>query len=393
MKLSILLFLLILLLSQLLGMNKILIKVKEVKNYVKKGNIQLKTQILNRTMTNKTIQACLGISWLRTPFLLRAIPFSRILDHHGSLKWLRYPESTHTYFMAFQIMMLPLLQPLKRPSLDISLSLRIINITSKKLSIAALVDNDPKLHQRVVLKEETLTKIKHPTSIQNQTNLNILGLYLTSFIITLELLKLYAIDPKGTKHSLVNSPTCPEFPDSEWTNILARRAVNLDAVLSGYYSTSNNNERVEEIGDLEICFGTVNPTKTVSTAGEWSIAWNRASQATSTAFPHRAGELAEYAEYIVGLFAATDAHFHDCVILFDKAVRRRIGTRRDLELTDLNKFSDLRSTHMDSIGAAVVQRASLATNIKPNSTSQKKIQEPCNRWNEGLCALEASQCR
>ncbi|EDR13216.1 uncharacterized protein LACBIDRAFT_322716 [Laccaria bicolor S238N-H82] len=185
MKLSILLFLPILLLSQLLGMNKILIKVKEVKNYVKKGNILLKTQILNRITTNKTIQACLGISRLRTPFLLCAIPFSRILDHHGSLKWLCYPESTCTYFMAFQIMMFPLLQPLKRPSLDISLSLRIINITSKKLSIAALVDNDPKLHQRVVLKEETLTKIKHPTSIQNQTNFNILGLYPTSFIVSL----------------------------------------------------------------------------------------------------------------------------------------------------------------------------------------------------------------
>jgi len=144
------------------------------------------------------------------------------------------------------------------------------------------------------------------------------------------------IDPKGTKCSLVNSPTCPEFPDSEWTNILAGRAINLDAVLSGYYSTSNNDERVEEIGDLEICFVTVNPTKTVSTAGEWSIAWNRALRATSTAFPHRAGELAEYAEYIIGLFAATDVHFHDRVILFDKAVRRRVGTHRDLELMDFN---------------------------------------------------------
>jgi len=149
---------------------------------------------------------------------------------------------------------------------------------------------------------------------------------------------------------------------------------------------------VEEIGDLEIHFGTVNPMKTVSTAGEWSITWNRALRATSTAFPHRAGELAEYAEYIIGLFAATDVHFHDRVILFDKAVWRRIGARRDLELMDFNKFSDLRSTHMDSIGAAVVQRASLAINI-PNSNSQKKISEPCNCWNEGLCTLEATQCR
>ena len=34
---------------------------------------------------------------------------------------------------------------------------------------------------------------------------------------SLELLELYAINPKGTKQSLINSPSCPKFPDSEWT--------------------------------------------------------------------------------------------------------------------------------------------------------------------------------
>ena len=216
-----------------------------------------------------------------------------------------------------------------------------------------------------------------------------------SLTTTLELLKLYAIDPKGTKRSLVNSPSCPEFPDSEWTNVLLGRAVNLDAVLSGYYSTSNNDERIEEIGEVEIRFGTVSPTKLVSSAGEWSIAWNRASRAICTAFPHRAGELAEYAEYIIGVFAATDVHFHDRVISFDKAVRRRVGSRRDLELTNFHRFADLRSTHMDSIGAAVVQRASIAATHKSGTSSArgKKLPEPCNRWNEGLCTLENTQCR
>ena len=130
------------------------------------------------------------------------------------------------------------------------------------------------------------------------------------------------------------------------------------------------------------------PSKVVSNAGEWTISWNKTSRATSTAFPHRAGELADYAEYIVGLFAATDIHFHDRVILFDKAVHRRIGSRRDLELTDLNKFADLKAAHMDSIGAAVVQRASLATK---NPSSRKK-QEACNQWNDNLCLLDGSQC-
>jgi len=210
-----------------------------------------------------------------------------------------------------------------------------------------------------------------------------------SLTATLDLLKLYAIDLKDMKRSLVNSPSCPEFPDSEWTNILAGRAVNLDAVLSGYYSTSNNDERVESIGEVEIKFGTVALTKVVSSAGEWTISWNRTSCATSTAFPHRAGELADYVEYMVRLFAATDIHFHDRVILFDKAVRRRIGSHRDLELTDFNKFADLKAAHMDSTGAAVVQRASLAT----KSQSSRKKQEACNQWNDNLCLLDSSQCR
>ena len=206
---------------------------------------------------------------------------------------------------------------------------------------------------------------------------------------SLKLLQLYAVDPKKAKRSLTNSPTCPEFPDSEWTNILAGRAVNLDHVLSGYYSVSNNDERTESIGDVEIKFGAVSPSKLVSTAGDWSIAWNCTSRATNVAFPHRASELADYSEYIIGLFGATDVLFHDRVIAYDRAVRRRIGSRRDLELTDIHKFSDLKQLHMDSTGAAVIYRS--VVNAKP--TSSCKRSEPCNRWNEGLCTLDEKVCR
>ena len=113
---------------------------------------------------------------------------------------------------------------------------------------------------------------------------------------------------------LINSPSCPEFPDSEWTNVLAGCFINLDVVLTGYYSTSNNNKQVEEIRDFEIHFGTVNPTKNLSTVGEWNITWNQSSQAICAAFPPRASKLAQYAEYIIGLFAAIDVHFHDCSV-------------------------------------------------------------------------------
>ena len=38
---------------------------------------------------------------------------------------------------------------------------------------------------------------------------------------------------------------------------------------------------------LRIRFRTVNPTKIVSTAGEWSITWNQSSGAICAAFPHK----------------------------------------------------------------------------------------------------------
>jgi hypothetical protein len=102
---------------------------------------------------------------------------------------------------------------------------------------------------------------------------------------TLQLIEIYTVDPKATKRSLINEPDCPEFPDSEWKNIITGRAVNLDAVLSGQLSTTHNDTKVEKFGELEISFGAVEPTKVVKNGGDWTIAWNRTVRATTYAFP------------------------------------------------------------------------------------------------------------
>jgi hypothetical protein len=134
---------------------------------------------------------------------------------------------------------------------------------------------------------------------------------------TRKLLRLYSSDPKGAKSDLLNQPNCPEFPDGEWKNILAGRAVNLDNVLSGYHSTSNNDEHVEILGDLEFKVPSVSPNKVVSTTGDWSIAWNKTVRATIFAFPHQSRELSGYGETIINLFGATHVNFHVRVIAFD----------------------------------------------------------------------------
>ena len=132
----------------------------------------------------------------------------------------------------------------------------------------------------------------------------------------------YTIDPKATKRSLTNQSDCPEFPNSEWKNVVSGRAVSLDAVLSEQLSTTNDDLKVEKFGELEILFGAVEPTKTVNNGGDWSIAWNRTVIAIVFAFPHRLQELTSYGEYIINLFSVTHSSIHNRVISFNKAVRK-----------------------------------------------------------------------
>ena len=211
---------------------------------------------------------------------------------------------------------------------------------------------------------------------------------------TLKLLDIYTIDPKAAKRSLINQPDCPEFPDSEWKNVISGRAVNLDAVLSGQLSTSNDDLKTEKFGDMEVTFGAVEPSKLVKNGGDWSIAWNKTVRAIAFAFPHRHMELTSYGEYIINLFAVTHPTVHNRVIAFDKAVRRRVGSVRNLELSAFEKFADLKIAHMDSVGVAVSSGPSKGDRGKgPKHGKNWKKDEPCNKWNEGKCQQEEEDCR
>ena len=211
---------------------------------------------------------------------------------------------------------------------------------------------------------------------------------------SLKLIDAYTIDPKATKRSLVNEPDCPEFPDSEWKNVISGRAVNLDAVLSGQLSTSNDDLKVQKFGDIEISYGAVEPTKVVKNGGDWSIAWNRTVRAIIFAFPHRQHELTAYGEYIINLFSVTHPSVHSRVISFDKAVRRRVGSVRNLELSDFEKFADLKIAHMDSIGVSVISGSSREDGNRRGKRGKNwKKEEPCNNWNEGKCSQAEEDCR
>ncbi|KAJ7143284.1 hypothetical protein C8R43DRAFT_1130715 [Mycena crocata] len=172
---------------------------------------------------------------------------------------------------------------------------------------------------------------------------------------TLCILKAMLANPKRAKCSLLTSAHTPEFPDSEWTSLVNGHSVNLDAVLSGMFSTTPNDERSESIGGgLEICFGAVAPSKLVDSSGMWNIAFDRMCTATLFIFPRRAKELSRYWEHIIGLFAATNPLFHGRIISYDQAVCKRVAQRRDLELTAFADSMDIKTAVIDSIGVGVV---------------------------------------
>jgi hypothetical protein len=105
-------------------------------------------------------------------------------------------------------------------------------------------------------------------------------------------------DPKHAKSSLLLSPHCPPFPDSQWTQLLAGRSVDLDHVFSSLYSVSHDSRQTEKLGNMGLAVGILAPTRCVQTHGDWVIAFDAFVEATKFVFPHRSHELSKHARHI-----------------------------------------------------------------------------------------------
>jgi hypothetical protein len=164
--------------------------------------------------------------------------------------------------------------------------------------------------------------------------------------------------------------------------------VNLNHILSGTFTVSNDNHDVEVVGGIRFKFGAKWAIKQVKNSGDWFIAWNMYSKAVAFAFPHRLTELSHYLQHMLSLFAATSVGNHTNIIFLDKAIRVRIGECRDICLMDYPRFEDLRLYWLNPIGAG-----------DPNSKGKDKprsdfrCEDPCDRWNRGLCRSKASECK
>ncbi|KIK77949.1 hypothetical protein PAXRUDRAFT_17159 [Paxillus rubicundulus Ve08.2h10] len=79
--------------------------------------------------------------------------------------------------------------------------------------------------------ELDLSDLTHPSNINHIKRVS------PELQHTTELLANWATDPKEVKQQFVNNPACPEFPDSEWNNIILGKPVNFDVVFSGMFTT------------------------------------------------------------------------------------------------------------------------------------------------------------
>lgn len=213
-----------------------------------------------------------------------------------------------------------------------------------------------------------------------------------SLTATLALLKLFAQDPKLAKASILTSPRAPQFPHSEWSNILAGSMVNLDHVLSGMHAVSSDNREVELIGGIQLKYGAAEAAKKVRNSGDWSQAFRVYTKAVSFVFPHRKEELEDYSEQVAALFAVVTEANHAIIINYDKAVRTRVGDVRNLLLTDRSEFEDLRLYWLHPLGQGFRDTsAGVGHNRSPKSSFRSD--DDCLRFNNGKCPNKASSCK
>jgi hypothetical protein len=93
---------------------------------------------------------------------------------------------------------------------------------------------------------------------------------------------------------------------------------------------------------------------------------------------------------ILSLFAATLPVSHSHILSLDKAIRVRVGERRDLLLSDSSKFDDLRLYWLNPIGAGTLETDPKG---KSKGKSDFRSEDACDRWNRGVCRSKSSECK
>ncbi|KAF5337701.1 hypothetical protein D9758_017339 [Tetrapyrgos nigripes] len=204
-------------------------------------------------------------------------------------------------------------------------------------------------------------------------------------------------DPKHTKASVYSSPSLIEFPDSEWNNLFNSKHIDFDVLLSFSSSVEYDNKPTYKLGDgAEIKLP--GPSKRVRTHGDWTIAFGMYEDIIKFTLPWREGEIRAYRRHINNLFKShPDSSQHINVINYDKAIRQRVASRRDLLLTDTHAFQGLYLNWIVNAPSALHNQSQFPNNSSsssnPNQRRRFNISDICRNWNARKCSFPAKQCR
>ena len=102
--------------------------------------------------------------------------------------------------------------------------------------------------------------------------------------------------------ALLNSLHLPHL-ESEWDNLLTGQSVDLNHILASGYSIKHEENRTEQIGDIEIIIESHKAAKTVKDHDNWATVWDDlVNTAYTYVFPHHKDKLQEYGHHVNQLF-------------------------------------------------------------------------------------------
>ncbi|KAJ7505065.1 hypothetical protein B0H11DRAFT_1709243 [Mycena galericulata] len=224
--------------------------------------------------------------------------------------------------------------------------------------------------------------------------------FLESMVLTpehqdlLQQIEIYSRDLKGAVCDLLNAFDIPALPETQWKNVLSDRFMDFDTILTSSFAVELEEPQQLVLGDSHVEIKKPKMVAKVSTHGQWINAFRTYEEAINFAFNGRARELRTYWNHINDLFSSQHSSLHPRIINYDRAARVFVGQRRDILLSEVNKFRHIQDAHLLDGGIAVTPAGPSNGGNKskpPTGKMKKRTQEICRNYNYGRCRL-ANDC-
>ncbi|KAG1774676.1 hypothetical protein EV702DRAFT_1047449 [Suillus placidus] len=119
-------------------------------------------------------------------------------------------------------------------------------------------------------------------------------------------------DPKFYRTKITTTTGCPKLSTSQWTLFLEGKAVDLDKVFTGQYSTAIDTKQTQSLGKgFKLSLSQPTVSHKVKSAGDWGIATDLWIRVFTFIMPWREEEIQEYQDYIADIFGNHHYSVHE----------------------------------------------------------------------------------